>query len=71
MADSAVTPQEYWGYLIRPDKSPSPVFEQLLLGVANYIVSLSPAIFLNQRSYYLCSAELARRSMGHQQPDSS
>lgn len=29
---------EYWGYLVKPDKSPSPVFEQLLLGIANYIV---------------------------------
>jgi hypothetical protein len=38
MASSAVAAQEYWGYLIRPDKSPSPVFEQLLLGLANYIV---------------------------------
>ncbi|KAL9100730.1 MAG: hypothetical protein Q9163_003937, partial [Psora crenata] len=27
----------YWGYLIQPDKQPTPVFEQLLLGVANYI----------------------------------
>ncbi len=31
--------KEYWGYMIRPDKTPSPVLEQLLLGVANYIVS--------------------------------
>ncbi|KAK4692343.1 hypothetical protein P7C71_g4841, partial [Lecanoromycetidae sp. Uapishka_2] len=37
MASSAVAAQEYWGYLIMPDKSPSPVLEQLLLGVANYI----------------------------------
>ena len=46
MAGSAVAPQEYWGYLITADKSPSPVFEQLLLGVANYIVS---ACFLIRR----------------------
>ena len=39
MASNAVAAQEYWGYLINPDKSPTPVFEQLLLGVANYIVS--------------------------------
>ena len=38
MESTAVAPQEYWGYLIKPDKSPSPVLEQLLLGVANYIV---------------------------------
>ncbi|MCJ1272817.1 hypothetical protein MMC21_000606 [Puttea exsequens] len=36
-SSSQVAAHEYWGYLIRPDKSPSPVFEQLLLGVANYI----------------------------------
>lgn len=30
---------EYWGYLIGPDKSAAPLFQQLLLGVANYIVS--------------------------------
>ena len=38
MGSTAVTAQEYWGYLIKPDKNPTPVFEQLLLGVANYIV---------------------------------
>ncbi|CAF9938419.1 MAG: hypothetical protein ALECFALPRED_007688 [Alectoria fallacina] len=37
MASTAVAAQEYWGYLIKPDKSPTPVFELLLLGVANYI----------------------------------
>ncbi|KAL8746711.1 MAG: hypothetical protein Q9190_001304 [Brigantiaea leucoxantha] len=37
MSDTSVSPPEYWGYLIRPDNSPSPVFEQLLLGIANYI----------------------------------
>lgn len=36
----ATTPR-YWGYLIKHDKSPSPVCEQLLLGIANYIVSQS------------------------------
>ena len=30
--------EEYWGYLIKEDKSPAPIFEQLLLGIANYIV---------------------------------
>ncbi|KAL9137037.1 MAG: hypothetical protein Q9175_001747 [Cornicularia normoerica] len=37
MASTAVAAHEYWGYLIKPDKSPTPVFEQLLLGVAHYI----------------------------------
>ncbi|KAL8944115.1 MAG: hypothetical protein Q9211_000706 [Gyalolechia sp. 1 TL-2023] len=27
----------FWGYLIKSDKSPSGLFEQLLLGIANYI----------------------------------
>ena len=31
---------DYWGYLVKPDKSPSPVFERLLLGIANYIVNI-------------------------------
>ena len=44
MGSSAVAAHEYWGYLINPDKSPTPVFEQLLLGVANYIVLLSGAL---------------------------
>ncbi|MCJ1271004.1 hypothetical protein MMC22_010903 [Lobaria immixta] len=34
---AAVAASDYWGYLVRPDKSPSPVFEQLLMGIANYI----------------------------------
>ena len=37
--DTTVAAAEYWGYLIKPDKNPSPLFEQLLLGVAHYIVS--------------------------------
>jgi len=33
---------DFWGpYLIKPDKSPTLVFEQLLLGIANYIVRFS------------------------------
>ncbi|MCJ1467156.1 hypothetical protein MMC07_005778, partial [Pseudocyphellaria aurata] len=32
-----IAASEYWGYLVRSDKSPSPLFEQLLLGIANYI----------------------------------
>ena len=46
MGSSAVAAQEYWGYLINPDKRPTPVFEQLLLGVANYIVRISYALGL-------------------------
>lgn len=29
---------EYWGYLVKSDKSASPVLAQLLLGIADYIV---------------------------------
>lgn len=38
MSNGAIATEEFWGYLIKDDKSPSPVFEQLLLGIANYIV---------------------------------
>lgn len=41
MGTGAMTTEEYWGYLIKEDKSPAPVFEQLLLGIANYIVGHS------------------------------
>ncbi|KAL6713903.1 hypothetical protein ACLMJK_008397 [Lecanora helva] len=37
MSAATVPAYEYWGYLIKPDKNATPVFEQLLLGVANYI----------------------------------
>ncbi|KAL8786334.1 MAG: hypothetical protein Q9213_002831 [Squamulea squamosa] len=30
-------PPEYWGYLVKADKSPSIIFELLLCGIANYI----------------------------------
>ena len=39
MADPYTQAQEYWGYLIERDKTPTPLLEQLLLGLANYIVS--------------------------------
>ena len=29
---------DYWGYLIEADKSAAPKLEQLLLGIAKYIV---------------------------------
>ena len=46
MASAAVAAHKYWGNnLINRDKSPTPVFEQLLLGVAHYIVFHSFAPF--------------------------
>jgi hypothetical protein len=30
---------DFWGVLINPDKSPSPLLEQLCLGIAHMIVS--------------------------------
>lgn len=36
---NATAAQEYWGYLINPDKSPTALFEGLLLSIAHYIVS--------------------------------
>lgn len=34
---------EFWGALINPDKSPSPLLEQLCLGIAQVIVSWNEA----------------------------
>ena len=31
---------EFWGALINPDKSPSPLLEQLCLGIAQLMVSV-------------------------------
>lgn len=39
MGSTAVAASQYWGYLIKPDKSPTLLLEKLLLGIANYIVS--------------------------------
>lgn len=30
---------DYWGFLIEQDKTPSKLLQELLLGIANYIVS--------------------------------
>ena len=38
MANQYTRAQEFWGYLINRDKTPTPLLEQLLLGLANYIV---------------------------------
>ena len=39
-----------WGYLIQPDKSPSPRLEQLCLGLAGVIVNIPrPLVF-----FYFC-----------------
>lgn len=42
MGSTALAASDYWGYLVESDKRPSPVFEQLLLGIANYIVGTFP-----------------------------
>ena len=52
MASQYTRAQEFWGYLIERDKTPTPLLEQLLLGLANYIVSTLVQRFLS---------ELARR----------
>ncbi|KAL8703483.1 MAG: hypothetical protein Q9201_003326 [Fulgogasparrea decipioides] len=39
MGSTSINPPGYWGYLIKPNKSPSPILEQLLLGIANYILA--------------------------------
>ena len=38
MGGAFIAAQEYWGKLIRLDNTPTPLLEQLLLGIANYIV---------------------------------
>ena len=38
-SEDVCTEDDGMGYLLRPDKSPTPFFEQLLLGIANHIVS--------------------------------
>ena len=45
-SDDVPTEDEDIGYLLRPDKSPTPFFEQLLLGIANYLVSTCPLSYL-------------------------
>ena len=42
VSEDVPTGDEEIGYLLRPDKSPTPFFEQLLLAIANYIVSACP-----------------------------
>jgi hypothetical protein len=67
MGSSAVAAQEYWGYLINPDKSPTPVFEQLLLGVASYIVRFSYILGLGIiDSQNFAIAEQERCPVAHQ-----
>ena len=75
-SSTAVAAYQYWGYLIRPDKSPTPVLEQLLLGVANYIVSPSPifSYSLSEKvllTYVLPRIESPHRTMGRPMPDPS
>lgn len=72
MGSTAVAAHEYWGYLIKPDKNPTAVFEQLLYGIANYIVYLPLALHFDQDSgagtkadsYYF--AETPSRAMGYE-----
>lgn len=42
LSEDAPTEDEEIGYLLQPDKSPTPFFEQLLPAIANYIVSACP-----------------------------
>ena len=52
LSEDVPTEDEEIGYLLRPDRSPTPFFEQLLLAIANYIVSACPL------SYHLCEQRL-------------
>lgn len=40
MGSNPASDREYWGYLIQSDRTPTPLLEQLLLGIAHYIVCL-------------------------------
>ena len=39
MPHSPAAAHDQWGYLIKPDKTAAPLLEELLLGIAHYIVS--------------------------------
>ena len=52
LSEDVPTEDEEIGYLLQPDRSPTPFFEQLLLAIANYIVSTCPL------SYHLCKQRL-------------
>ena len=41
MVSPPLDAQEFWGYLVNSDKTPTPRFEDLLLGIAHYIVRAS------------------------------
>lgn len=43
MATTKGVATDYWGYLIEPNKSATPLLEELLVGIANYVVSISAA----------------------------
>lgn len=61
--------EDYWGYLIKEDKSPAPVFEQLLLGIANYIVRQTPPSLYAVVNRADKAAESTDRTLGHPMPD--
>lgn len=39
MTTTKAAAADYWGYLIKSDNTPSNLLKDLLLGIANYIVS--------------------------------
>ena len=69
MASRHEVAAQYYGYLIQPDKNPSPVLEQLLLGIASYIVCYLPTFELEPHAEQ--AAEKACRTLGQQLPDST
>lgn len=64
----------YWRKLINPDKSPSPVLEQLCFGIAKVVVSLavtsSPAGETSALTVLSCPAVYPRFILRNHRPDS-
>ena len=64
-SEDVPTEDEEVGYLLLPDKSPTPFFEQLLLAIANYIVSARPLSYhlYKQTLIVTCRLEQTHRTL--------
>jgi hypothetical protein len=65
MTTTKATAADYWGYLIKSDNTPSSLLQELLLGIANYIVSFyrSHDTSLHREEYAL--TRLKHTGQGH------
>ena len=62
MPRSPSAAEDQWGYLIKPDKTATPLLEELLLGIAHYIVSNNHAM---PRDQGLMIVSKIRADMSH------